>query len=70
MGAAIHFARRHRLGPFSRGVAEEETLHKHLGSLARAGFSMAICRTIIDANSVHDLEELERDAIQTVQADE
>ena len=68
LAAAIHFARRRRLGPFYRGVAEKRKRHRHFGSLARAGFSMAICRTVLNANSIHDLEELEHDAMQSEEA--
>ena len=70
LAAAIHFARRRRLGPFFQGVADERTRHRHLGSLARAGFSMTICRAILDTNGIDDLEELEHEAIQTRQPDE
>ena len=63
LAAAIHFARRRRLGPFSRNVAEERERHRHLRSLARAGFSMEICRTVLNATSINDLEGLERDAM-------
>ena len=70
MMAAIHFARRRRLGPFFNGVPDERTRHRHMGSLARAGFSMAICRTVFDTNSIDDLEELERDAGQSGRPDE
>ena len=70
LAAAIHFARRRRLGPFFQGVADERTRHRHMGSLARAGFSMTICRAILDTNGIDDLEELEHEAIQTKQPDE
>ncbi|MGB2069763.1 MAG: RecX family transcriptional regulator, partial [Candidatus Puniceispirillaceae bacterium] len=70
LAAAIHFARRRRLGPFFQGVADERTRHRHMGSLARAGFSMTICRAILDTNGIDDLEGLEHEAIQTRQPDE
>ncbi len=70
LAAAIHFARRRRLGPFSQFGAEELGRHKQLGSLARAGFSIAICRTVLNAKSIHDLEELEYDAMYTEEAGE
>ncbi len=69
LAAAIHFARRRRLGPFFPRFAEDRERNRHLGSLARAGFSMTICRTVVDAKSIDDLEELERVAIQPRQAD-
>jgi regulatory protein len=45
--AARIAARRKRLGPWSRGdrVAERQ---KHIATLARAGFSLAIARAVID----------------------
>ena len=70
LAAAIHFARRRRLGLFFQGVADEKMYRRHLGSLARAGFSMAICRAVLDTNSFDDLEEMEHEAIQTGQPDE
>ncbi len=64
LAAAIHFARRRRLGAFFRDESDEKTRHRHMGSLARAGFSLAICRTVLDTDNIHDLEELERNAIR------
>ncbi len=70
LAAAIQFARRRRLGPFFRGVADERMRHRHMGSLARAGFSIEVCRAILDTNDINDLEELEHKAIQTRRPDE
>ena len=70
LAAAIHFVRRRRLGPFFKGVADERTRHRHMGSLARAGFSMSICRAILDNDSIDDLDKLERKATQTGKSDE
>ena len=69
LAAAIHFARRRRLGPFFQGVSNKRTLHRQMGSLARAGFSMAICCTVLDNKSIDDLDKLEREATQTGQID-
>ena len=53
--AACRFARRRRLGPFDRQQYDDEKdrqavrqrQHRQLGSLARAGFTMAVSRTVI-----------------------
>jgi regulatory protein len=63
LAAAIQFARRRRLGPFFRGDVDDKTAHRHMGSLARAGYSMGICRTIINADDTDQLEKLEQDAL-------
>ena len=70
LAAAIHFVKRRRLGPFFQGVADKKTLHRHMGSLARAGFSLSICRAVLDNNSIDVLDKLERQATQTGQLDE
>ncbi len=70
LAAAIHFARRRRLGPFFQGVADERTRHRHMGSLARAGFSSALCRAILDTSGIYDLKIIENKAIQTRQPDD
>ncbi len=70
LAAAIHFVKRRRLGPFFQGVANEKTLHRHMGSLARAGFSLSICRAVLDNHSIDVLDKLEREATQTGQLDE
>ena len=50
--AAFRFARRRRLGPFDRQQYAHEkdcqaVQQRHLGSLARAGFNMAVSHTVI-----------------------
>ena len=53
--AALRFARRRRLGPFDRQQyddekgrqAQRQRQQRQLGSLARAGFTMAVSRTVI-----------------------
>ena len=57
LAAAIKHARRRRLGPFRIREADEKTQGKELASLARAGFSYAIARRIIEAEDENELEE-------------
>ncbi len=45
--AACVAAKRKRLGPWSRGDRAEQR-QKHIAALARAGFSLAIARAVID----------------------
>lgn len=54
--AAITYARRRRLGPWSRepGIRRE----RELASLARAGFGYAVALRILDAENADELEEL------------
>lgn len=70
LAAAIRFARRRRLGAFFRDARDEKISRRHMGSLARAGFSITVCRTVLDADNIHDLEELERNAIRAERPDE
>ena len=70
LAAAIQFARRRRLGPYFQGVADERTRHRHMGSLARAGFSITLCRAILDTSGINDLKKIENKAIQTRQPNE
>ena len=57
--AAIRFARRRRLGPFSlrspEDNARETRREKHLAAMARAGFSYDIAKLVIDAGNEDDL---------------
>ncbi|MBL4689981.1 MAG: regulatory protein RecX [Rhodospirillales bacterium] len=53
--AAIRFARRRRLGPFSVRQLDDEAREKHLAAMARAGFSYDMARRIIDAAGEDDL---------------
>ena len=50
MAAAIIFARKRRIGPFSRHANDPDRLHwkRDMGRLARAGFSQQICRTVLE----------------------
>lgn len=47
LAAAQIAARRKRLGPWSRGDRSEQR-QKHIAALARAGFSLAVARAVID----------------------
>ncbi|MFT7518852.1 MAG: regulatory protein [Kiritimatiellia bacterium] len=58
MVAAIGWARKKGLGPY-RSLDREERRTKDMGSLARRGFSYDICRRVIDANDVEELEASE-----------
>ena len=53
--AAIHFARRRRLGPFQFNQLNDELRKKHLATMARAGFSYKIAKLIIFAANEDDL---------------
>ena len=60
--AAVNFARRRRLGPYASGDRGERRL-KDMAALARAGFSSAIARRVVDAEDIETLtEQLEEDA--------
>lgn len=49
--AALIWARKKRLGPFSRdAAARKERRQKDLAALARAGFSFAVARSVIDGD--------------------
>jgi regulatory protein len=57
--AAFRFARRRRLGVFATAASALDSQilrNRHLGSLARAGFSMAICQQVL---TVADRDEAE-----------
>ena len=63
--AAIHFAQRRRLGPFAqRHSAHLQRLdarqwkQRDLGAMARAGFSMATSRQILDHDDPNTIEDL------------
>ena len=64
--AACRFARRRRLGPFDRWQYDDSRNHhanmrrqqRQLGSLARAGFTMAISRTVIELKNMDAAEML------------
>ena len=63
--AAIHFAQRRRLGPFARRhSAHHQRLNarqwkqRELGAMARAGFSMATSRQILDHDDPDKIDDL------------
>lgn len=47
--AAWVFARKKRLGPYSRAPVDKETRKKQLAALARAGYAFSLARKIVDA---------------------
>lgn len=61
LAAAIQVAKRKRLGPFRRDLSgsgerpEQPVITKELGALARAGFSYALARSVIDCTSEDEL---------------
>lgn len=64
--AAIHLAEKKRLGPFAKSDTRKEHRQRHLAALARAGFSFAIARSVVDAqdaDAAHGLVriDVERD---------
>jgi regulatory protein len=69
LAAAITFARRRRLGPFFTGTGDDRTRQKHMASLARAGFAINLCKTIIDAADIETLEAMEQDALRDLDDD-
>jgi len=58
LAAAVAFARRRRLGPFRDHHQRRDTDQRDLATLARAGFSAALARTIMQATDPAALEEL------------
>jgi len=56
LAAAIHLARRRRLGPYRAEEIREERRQKDLAALARAGFGYDIARRVIEATDVAALE--------------
>jgi regulatory protein len=48
-------ARKKKLGPFAPMELRAERRAKHLAALARAGFSFALARRVVDAKEVPDL---------------
>ena len=57
LAAACTWARKRRLGPWSRVRSEDPALRKkHLARFARAGFGYAIARRILDAPTPEDVQ--------------
>jgi regulatory protein len=59
--AAIVYARRRRLGPFRVETEREERRERDMAAMARKGFNLDTCRTVIDAADEDDLRALEAD---------
>lgn len=63
--AAVHYARRRRLGPFRLDPETRATRRERdLAALGRAGFPYEIARRIVEAENVADLESLESPAVE------
>lgn len=60
VNAALHFARRRRLGPFAKRRAEREEREHALAAMIRAGHGLALSRAILslEPGSEFDLETL------------
>lgn len=54
--AAIIFARKKRLGPYTSRGSRTDLRDKQIASLARAGFSLTIARRVVDATDEAALE--------------
>ncbi len=59
--AACVFARRRRLGPYRVKPGREERREKDLAALARAGFGYGVALSVVDADSVEEIEARARD---------
>lgn len=58
--AAIRFARRRRFGPYQTDKSPDpDKRRRQMASLARAGFSMKICRQVIDLEDEVAAEDLQ-----------
>ena len=63
LAAACAFARRRRLGPYRRVVAEgDEIRAKELGAFARAGFSRDVAKAVLDCATPDEAEALATEA--------
>ncbi|PHS79410.1 MAG: regulator [Rhodospirillaceae bacterium] len=58
--AAIKLARRRKLGPFCDPAKRAENRDKHLGAMARSGFSYDMAERVINATDVDTLENMIR----------
>jgi len=56
LAAAIAYARRRRFGPYRKEKKPPESLNKELAAFARAGFSYALARRIVEASDIDELE--------------
>jgi regulatory protein len=60
LAAACAFARRRRLGPFRRGMADR---HRELAVFARAGFSRRIAEVVLACGDIEAVEALARNGL-------
>lgn len=58
LAAALRHAARRRLGPYAGQPGDATTRRRHLASLARAGFTLAIARQVMDLADVDAAEAL------------
>jgi len=58
--AAIKHARRRRFGPYRTPDTREDRRQRDMASMARAGFDYQTAQMVIDAESVDDLDDMER----------
>ena len=58
LAAALRHAARRRLGPYARNDVDQPTRQRHLASFARAGFSLAIARQVMDLGSDDEADTL------------
>ena len=61
LAAALRHAARRRIGPFAARPGDGATRQRHLASLARAGFSLAIARQVMDLADIEAAERLADD---------
>jgi len=55
--AALALARRRKLGPFRKNPADEDRRRKDFAALARAGFSSAIAKRVLQTETTEDWQE-------------
>ena len=59
LAAALRYASRRRLGPYARThITEPKDRQRQLASFARAGFSLAMARQVMDLDSAEDADAL------------
>ena len=54
--AALKLARRRKIGPYNSRNIEKKQRDKALAIFARAGFSYAVARRVIDSQTIKELE--------------
>lgn len=58
LAAALRLAARRRIGPYFRRGHDDDTRRKHLASLARAGFSFTIARSVMELDGPEAADRL------------